>query len=187
MKNEGQTVLWILSLGILTFLSLIYDNAWITSVMNLRNGVLNYYFIEFSVLFTVPVIIIILTIFFFKERKLIIPWWVIAGTTLFFTLALKAAVGRERPYVIIPEVVALVQETLPSFPSARTAVTFAALPLIRRYLPRFYIFWLLFGLLVAFSRVYLGVHFFSDIFAGMLMGYLFGKLVLLTAERTLNM
>src|SRR3989344_3278380 len=61
-------------------------------------------------------------------------------------------------------------------------VTFFALPVIDREFPRIKIFWIVFALLIIFSRLYFGVHFLSDVVAGALLGYLSGFLFVRTWE-----
>ena len=58
-----------------------------------------------------------------------------------------------------------------SFPSMHSMVAFAILPLLNKILPRLRILWISFALSFALSRVYLGMHFFSDIIAGAFFGY----------------
>ncbi|HIH51471.1 MAG TPA: phosphatase PAP2 family protein [Nanoarchaeota archaeon] len=61
-------------------------------------------------------------------------------------------------------------------------MTFSALPVIDREFPRIKIFWIVFALLIIFSRLYFGVHFLSDVVAGALLGYLSGFLFVRTWE-----
>jgi len=183
MEKEEHTALWILILGCALFLTLIYDLDILHAISNARTTLVSMYFVQLSFIFTVPVMILAITLFLLKHKKLIIPWLVTSITTMMFSVAFKYAIGQPRPYEIYPDIIPLVPETLFSFPSARTAVIFSALPLLAKYHKRFFLFWLFFALLTGFSRLYLGVHFPSDIVAGMLVGYLFGKMTLYTAEQ----
>jgi len=57
-------------------------------------------------------------------------------------------------------------------------VAFSLLPLLLEYLPRYRKFWIGFAFLVAFTRVYLGFHFLSDVVFGIIFGYFIGILLL---------
>ena len=64
-----------------------------------------------------------------------------------------------------------------SFPSFQSMLVFSALPILNKEFPRFKYFWIFFAVGVAFSRVYFGVHYFSDVLAGGFLGLLIGMLV----------
>lgn len=85
--------------------------------------------------------------------------------------ALKEAFDRERPPVADPSFDALVAiPASDSFPSGHAATAFAAATAISALEPRLARPLLVLAALVAFSRVYLGVHFPFDVLAGAAFG-----------------
>jgi undecaprenyl-diphosphatase len=56
------------------------------------------------------------------------------------------------------------------------------LPILDREYPHFRVFWIAFASLVAFSRLYLGVHYLSDVVTGAAIGYLIGFGIMRFAE-----
>jgi undecaprenyl-diphosphatase len=87
------------------------------------------------------------------------------------TVALKHLTERARPPLADPTIQALV--SLPestSFPSGHAATAFAAATAVGVLHPRLRAPLLGLAVLVAVSRVYLGVHFWSDVLVGSLLG-----------------
>lgn len=71
-----------------------------------------------------------------------------------------------------------------SFPSLHTAYVFSFLPVIERELPRSYqLAWYILALIIAFSRLYLGVHTVVDVSGGILLGYSIGSIILYLEDR----
>lgn len=87
------------------------------------------------------------------------------------TFFLKLLIARPRPFVEIQGLLPLIQEpTDYSFPSGHTCVSFAAAFVFYKMLPKKYgIPFLIIAALIAFSRMYLGVHYPSDILGGMVV------------------
>ena len=95
----------------------------------------------------------------------------LAAALLLTEFAVKLLVLRERPYLLNPEIVLAVSEPSgSSFPSAHTSTSFAsAVPLFRG--KRLWgILGCCFAALVGFSRLYLYVHFPSDVLVGAVLG-----------------
>lgn len=86
-------------------------------------------------------------------------------------LLLKVAVGRRRPFLVDPDQDPLVGTPLDlSFPSGHAATSFAGATLLAWYAPRFAVPLYALAALVAWSRVYVGVHYPLDIVAGAALG-----------------
>lgn len=90
-------------------------------------------------------------------------------------MVLKPLVGRIRPFVLNPNVSLLVPAPSDfSFPSGHTAASFTAVSALYLSKSRIWIPSLIIALLISFSRLYLYVHYPSDVLAGLLLGIMFG-------------
>ncbi len=92
-------------------------------------------------------------------------------------LFLKNLVGRIRPYEVVEGLVLLTRRAGDfSFPSGHAGTSFAAATAIFLSLPRCRWKWLLYVLaaLIAFSRLYVGIHYPTDVIAGAVIGALCG-------------
>ena len=70
-----------------------------------------------------------------------------------------------------------------SFPSMHAMVVFALLPILAKYFPKQKFFWIIFAFLAAFTRIYFGFHFLSDVVFGGFFGYFVGKYLLRLYEK----
>ena len=92
-------------------------------------------------------------------------------------LVLKPLVARVRPCDVNTAVQLLIpRPTDFSFPSGHTGASFAATSALYFSKNKLWVPALLFSLLIAFSRLYLYVHYPSDVLAGVLLGILSGWL-----------
>jgi undecaprenyl-diphosphatase len=133
------------------------------------------------------IIFFVLTALFLWEenkRRWIIPLWTCLGISAIVSFMLKVTVQRLRPFQlgIVSLLPSLQQASFStwnfSFPSFQSMLAFCAIPILSKEFPRLKKFWIGFAILVAFSRVYFGMHFFSDVISGALIGYVIGMLVI---------
>ena len=90
-------------------------------------------------------------------------------------LLLKPLIGRVRPFAVNPAVELLVSPPLDaSFPSGHTAASFAAVFALRGSGSPLWKPALAVAVLIAFSRLYLYVHWPSDVLGGALLGAFLG-------------
>ena len=89
---------------------------------------------------------------------------------LFCNLSIKPLVARVRPFYLNPIELLIPQPSEFSFPSGHTSVSFAALPALFLANKRFGIGALVLSVIIAFSRVYLYVHYPTDIIGGIIIG-----------------
>ncbi len=104
---------------------------------------------------------------------------------VFTNLLLKHLVARTRPWVVFPELIPLVVERDPnSFPSGHTSAAFCCAMAWRHTLPERWmrVTALVLAVLMGLSRLYVGVHFPSDVLCGALVGGLCGELAWLAAK-----
>ena len=98
--------------------------------------------------------------------------------------ALQAGVGRDRPPLQLPDPAPLVHVPhTGSFPSGHAATSFAAATVLALALPRLAVPVALLALAIAFSRLYVGVHYPLDSLAGAALGVVIGVTVWGVARR----
>ena len=109
-------------------------------------------------------------------------------TTDLLTAALKAATDRPRPPAVVPEADPLLGGTLgDSMPSGHASTSFAGAVLLALLVGRAVPALLVLASLVAFSRVYVGVHYPLDVLAGAALGALVGVGVALLVRARFGM
>jgi Membrane-associated phospholipid phosphatase len=91
---------------------------------------------------------------------------------LITNVTLKNLVARTRPYEVIDGLVLLIEKQKDySFPSGHTCASFAAAGVYWRMMPKKYaVLLLILAALIACSRLYVGVHYPSDVLAGLAIG-----------------
>jgi len=89
-----------------------------------------------------------------------------------FAHLLKYAVNRPRPYVTYPDIMKKSDGGSGSFPSGHTSAAFATATSLSLSYPKWYVIIpsYLWAGTVGYSRMYLGVHYPSDVLAGAVLG-----------------
>ncbi|NVM04075.1 MAG: phosphatase PAP2 family protein [Candidatus Helarchaeota archaeon] len=199
VSNENRILIIIVSviLFILLLPAIPFDNSIMISINGATSHpiytILNVLFIiETSFIhyiFVAMFFILLLVVAIAKDKAPVLEEWKIILMVSLIAFAfeeplinlLKIIIGRPRPFDQWPLVLFLNQLTSASgysFPSGHSASGFCVIaPLLLKFENRIYkILFSLFGYLTAFARVYVGVHFPTDIIVGSLVGIGLGLL-----------
>lgn len=150
----------------------------------LRCSLLNAVVIPFTTLGNAGLLWIVLTLLMLCHPKTrqagILTALALLFGLLVTNLLLKPQVMRPRPWLSVEGLIPLVSPGDPwSFPSGHSTAAFAAAGIWVRALPRRWMRTaaLLLAVLMALSRLYVGVHFPTDVLAGTCVGLLGSQLV----------
>jgi undecaprenyl-diphosphatase len=154
-----------------------------------HNFFFDYLFSFFSLkgAFIIIWVIIILLIFFFEEKKnpgiskrdvkfaalLSISFLL---TFLFTDILLKNFFQRPRPFFTDFNKFNCPLDF--SFPSAHAATAFTAATILTFFDKKRHWFYYLIAILISYSRIYLGCHYFFDVVVGAMIGYIISRLLL---------
>jgi undecaprenyl-diphosphatase len=156
---------------------------------HIRNSFCNPIFTGITHLGDAGIFWIILTVVllcFKKTRKAgIYSACALVGSLVVNNLILKNLVNRTRPYEVVEGLRCIVGlATDASFPSGHTGASFASAVAMCRQLPRpWAIFFLILAACIAFSRLYVGIHYPTDVLGGLVTGVGIGVLVNIIGDR----
>jgi undecaprenyl-diphosphatase len=143
-------------------------------VLSNREGWLDPFFVGLSIAGSSALVWLVIGLVITVLRRNVVPFLYVAATALVTNMvvtAVKHAVGRERPPAVILDPKPLLEvPTTSSFPSGHAATSFACALVLARFAPRLTIPLFVLAALIAFSRVYVGVHYPFDVLAGALLG-----------------
>ncbi len=100
-------------------------------------------------------------------------------------IILKNLVGRVRPYELVEGLQCIVGPAHDaSFPSGHTGASFASAVAIYKQIPKkFAVFFIVLASLIAISRLYVGIHYPTDVLGGLVTGIGIGLVVNIVGER----
>jgi len=126
-------------------------------------------------------IVILITNMIDQTRMMSIKMLIaLIGATLIGQVTIKSIVRRKRPCHSYPEVELLIPTPSDlSFPSGHTTASFACSTVMFLYYPLFGILGYIYASLTAISRLYLFVHYLSDVTFGAILGITIGIIVYL--------
>lgn len=142
------------------------------------------YYISFSTSFiSIGLVLTVLVISLRKKSKAarhtFYRMLVVLLSAALVSFVLKNTISRERPFKTFPEIEKLSEAGSSSFPSGHTLEAFAIATAFSIAFPKkkFIIPLFTWAILVAYSRMALGVHYPSDVLAGMIIGAFIGWFV----------
>ncbi|MCX6267437.1 MAG: phosphatase PAP2 family protein [Bacteroidetes bacterium] len=117
-----------------------------------------------------------------KSRVLLMQFFILVAVLLIVlvvTQGLKGLIDRDRPFTTYPDIEKLSSGGDSSFPSGHTLEAFAMAAAISLLFAgkKIFIPVYLWAILVAYSRMALGVHYPSDVLAGIMIGTFIGWIV----------
>ena len=117
-----------------------------------------------------------------KQRKVLRRLILLYAVQSAVIYGFKFLIRRQRPFLFLEMASKLSKgpgEILdPSFPSAHAAFSFMMATLLSQWFPRYRIFFYIVAGFIGWTRIYLGLHYPTDVIAGALLGYGITKLFL---------
>jgi undecaprenyl-diphosphatase len=162
------------------------DRTIVGGISLLRNNIADNFFLAVTYISSEIIIFAFITALFLwkdKKRRWILPLWITLGVSAITGFLLKATIQRARPFQLgIISLLPQLQEASYelwnfSFPSNHAMLAFCAVPILSQEYPKLKKVWIALAVVIALSRIYLGLHFLSDVIAGGAIGYLIGAML----------
>lgn len=160
-----------------------FDDIFIELInQKMRNRFFDYIMYRVTNLGSAPFAALLIFIFLFfgnnTFRRVGIEIFVALSISQVIVHSLKRLLSRERPYNILEQLNTFgINLKDYSFPSGHTAASFSIATTIALNIPKVSIVVFLLAIIVAISRIYLGVHYPTDVAAGIIIGFLTSYIV----------
>jgi lipopolysaccharide/colanic/teichoic acid biosynthesis glycosyltransferase len=173
MKTKGKNN-FLISLFLILGLSISFllDKYTFDLVNSIKNNYFDIFFKYITYLGEFFIVLTILTILFLLKKKeerniplLWIGFFILGG----IVVVLKFLVSRVRPFDLI-SFYSFTELVDYSFPSLHAAIAIFALIIMIKEMPKQSLVWIIISLLIFFSRIYLKVHYLSDVVGGIILG-----------------
>jgi undecaprenyl-diphosphatase len=186
IKEKPINILKIIISGIaLTLFSFLLDRSVLALIQSIQFFYVAAFFVIVTKLGEISIfvlLLIILSVIFIINKKRIDALWYAAIASGVLSFIFKMITLRPRPFKLLSEP-SIVATSLSSFPSGHAMTLFSILPILEREFPRQKILFWTIAILVALSRLYLKVHYLSDVVAGAFIGYVSGLALLYFSQK----
>lgn len=146
------------------------DGGWSSPVLDHLLPWLTYLGSHFAV-----ILFILLSLIFTRKRKVLRSLLFLYAIQSAIVYGLKFLIQRQRPLFFLEMASKLSKgpgEILdPSFPSAHAAFSFMMATLLAQWFPRYRFIFFIVGGFIGWTRIYLGLHYPTDVVVGALVGY----------------
>ena len=158
---------------------------WNSSVLDQILPWLTYLGSHFAV-----ILFILLSWILTKQRRIFRHLVLLYAVQSAVIYGLKFLIQRQRPFLFLEMASKLSrgpeQILDPSFPSAHAGLSFMMATLLAHWFPRYRVLFFLVAAFIGWTRIYLCVHYPTDVVAGALLGYGLTKVFLLYFPFSLN-
>lgn len=159
-------------------------------ISNFQNPIFDKIAMAFNYMGKAGIIFIIIGLFFFIKKDtrqlgihimLSLIFCLILGNLL-----LKPIFARIRPYDLYNIDIIVKELKDYSFPSGHTFSAFATAFTVNKYMKKFGKFMFVFAIIMGITRLYLYVHFPTDVLGGIILGYICYKLADILMDKYIN-
>ncbi|MBU1975321.1 MAG: phosphatase PAP2 family protein [Nanoarchaeota archaeon] len=169
-------------------ISLFFDKTLFSALFSVRiSSITSFFVVLTDARVLITVMYVIPCVYMLKDKRRNYIPFILGSLAISFAFShlLKLGIERIRPFLTLDVSPILFEQTF-SFPSNHATVAFAAIPILYFLFKQVKYLFLAFAILLAYSRIYLGVHYLSDVLAGVLLGLLIGYFMWYFKDQKVN-